>query len=101
MSFLYNMVKKSSTPNGDKTLMWMSLALFISYMMSDPLLNIALGYNILDSSFAYMIWAVSDLLILLIISLIARGRKVTLVPAKLYIFTGLFDQHIAFSRYVL
>ncbi|HCV05576.1 MAG: hypothetical protein CMK63_09135 [Pseudoalteromonadaceae bacterium] len=89
MSFLYNMVKKSSTPNGDKTLMWMSLALFISYMMSDPLLNIALGYNILDSSFAYMIWAVSDLLILLIISLIARGRKVTLVPAKLYIFTGL------------
>ena len=73
MSFLYNMVKKSSAPNGDKTVMWISLALFISYMMSDPLLNVALGYDMLDSSFAYVIWALSDLTILLIVWLMRMG----------------------------
>ena len=52
MAFLYNMVKKSSSPNGDRTVMWMALAMFISYMASDPLLSIAFGYNMLDSSFA-------------------------------------------------
>ena len=89
MSFLYNMVKKSSAPNGDKTVMWISLALFISYMMSDPLLNIALGYDMLDSSFAYVIWALSDLTILLIVWLIARKRNLAQAPAKLYVYTGL------------
>ncbi len=89
MSFLYNMVKKSSAPNGDKTVMWVSLALFISYMMSDPLLNVALGYDMLDSSFAYVIWALSDLTILLIVWLIARKRNLDQVPAKIYIYTGL------------
>lgn len=74
--------------NGDKILMWMLLVLFIFYMMSDLLLNIVLGYNILDLSFVYMIWVVLDLLIFLIISLIVCGRKVILVLVKFYIFIG-------------
>lgn len=89
MAFLYNMVKKSSSPSGDKTVMWMALAMFISYMASDPLLNIAFGYNMLDSSFAYVIWAGSDLLMLAVIWLVAHQKTFLEVPAKLYIYTGL------------
>ena len=44
-------------------------------MMSDPLLNVALGYDMLYSSFAYVIWALSDLTMLLIVWLIARKLK--------------------------
>ena len=89
MAFLYNMVKKSSSPNGDRTVMWMALAMFISYMASDPLLSIAFGYNMLDSSFAYVIWAGSDLLMLAVIWLVAHQKTFLEVPAKLYIYTGL------------
>ena len=65
MAFLYNMVKKSSSVGGgDKTVMWIALAMFLSYMVSDPLLNATLGYNILNRTLAYLIWAASDLIML-------------------------------------
>ena len=90
MAFLYNMVKKSSSVGGgDKTVMWIALAMFLSYMVSDPLLNVTLGYNILNTTLAYLIWAASDLIMLSFIWFVTRKKNLNEVPAKLYIFTGL------------
>ena len=101
MAFLYNLVKKSAAPNGDGVLMWMSLAIFLSYLLSDPLLSLSVGVDIIYSINGYLIWAVNDLVILFIILFISRGRTVQSYPAKLYVIVGLtvnmllfFSMHI-------
>ena len=101
MAFLYNLVKKSAIPNSDGVLMWMSLAIFLSYLFSDPLLSLSIGVDIIYSINGYLIWAVNDLVILFIILFISRGRTVQSYPAKLYVIVGLtvnmllfFSMHI-------
>lgn len=89
MAFLYNLVKKSAAPNGDGVLMWMSLAIFLSYLCSDPLLSLSVGVDIIYSINGYIIWAISDLVILLIILFITRKSRVQNLPAKLYVIVGL------------
>lgn len=89
MAFLYNMVKKSSFPGGDGTKMWISFTMFISYMASDPLLNITFGYDILDTTLAYLIWACSDIVIFFIVWLISKSKSISDEPVKLYISIGL------------
>ena len=89
MSFLYNLVKKSATPNGDKTLMWISLTIFVSYMCSDPLVISSLGFDLVHSQLTYLLWFYSDLVCLIIIILISKRLNVNSLPAKLYIAIGL------------
>lgn len=89
MAFLYNVVKKSSTPGNDATVMWMSLAIFLSYLVSDPLLNLSLGVDMMYSYKSYLIWALCDLFILVVILLIAKNKSIQRYPAKLYVIIGL------------
>ena len=89
MAFLYNVVKKSAAPGRDATVMWMSLAIFLSYLVSDPLLNISLGVDLMYSYQSYLIWAFCDLFILIVIMLIARNKPIERCPVKLYIIIGL------------
>ncbi|WP_167850848.1 hypothetical protein [Pseudoalteromonas sp. KS88] len=89
MAFLYNLVKKSAMPNSDGVLMWMSLAIFLSYLLSDPLLSLSVGVDIIYSINGYIIWAISDFVILLIILIITRKSRVQKLPAKLYVIIGL------------
>ena len=89
MAFLYNVVKKSSTPGSDATVMWMSLAIFLSYLVSDPLLNLSLGVDMMYSYKSYLIWALCDLFILVVIMLIAKNKSIQRYPAKLYVIIGL------------
>lgn len=89
MAFLYNLVKKSATPNGDKTLMWISLTIFLSYLCSDPLMISSFGFDLVYSKVTYLIWFFSDLICLLIILLISGRISVILLPAKVYLTLGL------------
>ncbi len=89
MAFLYNVVKKSSAPSSDPSVMWMSLAIFLSYLVSDPLLNLSLGVDMMYSYKSYLIWALSDLFILVVILLIAKNKSIKRYPAKLYVIIGL------------
>ncbi len=89
MAFLYNVVKKSSAPNSDPSVMWMSLAIFLSYFVSDPLLNLSLGVDLMYSYKSYLIWALCDLFTLIVILLIARKKTIESFPAKLYVIIGL------------
>lgn len=89
MAFLYNVVKKSSVPGSDATVMWMSLAIFLSYLVSDPLLNLSLGVDMMYSYYSYSIWALCDLFILVVILLIAKNKSFKRCPAKLYLIIGL------------
>lgn len=89
MAFLYNVVKKSSSPGSDPTVMWIALSIFLSYLLSDPLFNQGFGYDLLDSTSAYLVWSVFDLVTILVIMLIARGKTVQKSPVKLYLCMGL------------
>lgn len=89
MAFLYNVVKKSSAPGSNATVMWMSLAIFLSYLVSDPLLNLSLGVDMMYSYKSYLIWALCDLFILVVILLIAKNKSIQRYPAKLYVIIGL------------
>ena len=89
MAFLYNVVKKSSAPSSDPSVMWMSLAIFLSYLVSDPLLNLSLGVDMMYSYKSYLIWALCDLFILVVILLIAKNKSIQRYPAKLYVIIGL------------
>lgn len=89
MAFLYNVVKKSSAPGSNATVMWMSLAIFLSYLVSDPLLNLSLGVDMMYSYKSYLIWALCDLFILVVILLIAKNQSFHNCPAKLYLSIGL------------
>ncbi|MBB1310519.1 hypothetical protein H5162_13905 [Pseudoalteromonas sp. SR41-8] len=89
MAFLYNVVKKSSAPSSDPSVMWMSLAIFLSYLVSDPLLNLSLGVDMMYSYYSYSIWAICDLFLLVVILLIAKNKSIKNCPAKLYLSIGL------------
>lgn len=89
MAFLYNLVKKSATPNGDKTLMWISLTIFFSYFCSDPLMISNLGLDLVHSQVTYLLWFFFDLICLSTILLITNRVSVSEVPAKLYVMVGL------------
>ncbi|MFY8326416.1 hypothetical protein [Pseudoalteromonas sp. ZZD1] len=87
--FLFNLVKKSVTPNSDKTLMWISLSIFLFYLFSDPLIISVLGFDILHSQITYLFWFSFDLVCLIIILLISWKLNLSQLPAKLYITIGL------------
>lgn len=89
MAFLFNLVKKSAAAKSDTTLMLMSLALFLSYLLADPLLSLTLGFEIFATSDGYFVWALFDFLTVLVIFFISKNRTLQEVPAKLYVFTGL------------
>lgn len=89
MVFLYNLVKKSATPNGDKTLMWISLTIFLSYLCSDPLIISSLGFDLVHSQLTYLLWFFSDFICLFVILLISKHFSISALPAKLYIAIGL------------
>ena len=89
MAFLYNVVKKSSLPGSDPTAMWVALSIFLSYLLSDPLFNQGFGYDLLDSTSAYLVWSAFDIITILVIIFIARGKTVQQLPVKLYVCTGL------------
>ncbi|MFX3847722.1 hypothetical protein ACJBSL_11555, partial [Streptococcus suis] len=76
MAFLYNVVRKSSLPGSDPTVMWIALSIFLSYLLSDPLFNQGFGYDLLDSTSAYLVWSAFDLVTILVIMFIARGKAV-------------------------
>ncbi len=89
MVFLYNLVKKSAKPNGDKTLMWISLTIFLSYLCSDPLIISSLGFDLIHSQLTYLLWFFSDFICLFFIFLISKHFSINALPAKLYIAIGL------------
>ncbi|MBB1418162.1 hypothetical protein H5187_12815 [Pseudoalteromonas sp. SG44-1] len=94
MTFLYCLVQKSSKPGGERTRMWVALTIFLSYLLLDPLLNLNFGFDILNYADAYLIWAICDVFTLIIILFIAKNKKITKLPAKLYIVVG-FSVNIA------
>ncbi|MDQ9093316.1 hypothetical protein RC083_17190 [Pseudoalteromonas haloplanktis] len=89
MTFLYCLVQKSFMPNGDRTLMWISLTIFLSYLLFDPLLNKTLGIDSIDYTNVYLIFSACDIFTLIIILLITYKKKVSELPAKLYVVAGL------------
>lgn len=89
MAFLYNLVIKSAAPNGDKTLMWISLTIFLSYMCSDPLIISSFGFDLVHSQYTYLLWFFFDFICLFIVLLISKRFYVNTLPAKLYITIGL------------
>lgn len=91
MAFLYNIAKNSSHryPDSDNTLTWISLTIFLTYMFSDPLINLNFGYNFLNTHFAYLVWASFNVLTLVIIWLIIRHKNTSEQPAIIYVICGL------------
>lgn len=101
MAFLYNMVSKSVVPNGDKTLMWISLTMFLSYLASDPLVSAAFHIESMSYATAYLVWTTLDLTCICVISLITRGLSINNYPAKFYVIVGLIINSILFiSMYI-
>ncbi|MBC7008025.1 MULTISPECIES: hypothetical protein [Pseudoalteromonas] len=89
MAFLYNMVSKSIVPNGDKTLMWISLTMFLSYLASDPLTSATFQIESMSYATAYVVWTVLDLTCIGAILLITKDKSIYSYPAKLYVILGL------------
>ena len=89
MAFLYNLVKKSSKPNNDATIMWLSFIIFFSYLLGDPLLNLSLGIEITSNFTGYLVWALLDFITLVIILFFTSRKSIRSYPAKLYIVVGI------------
>lgn len=89
MAFLYNMVSKSIVPNGDKTLMWISLTMFLSYLASDPLTSATFQIESMSYATAYVVWTALDLTCIGAILLITKDKSFYSYPAKLYVILGL------------
>lgn len=89
MAFLFNLVKRSSLVHTDKTLMWISLAIFLSYLMTDPLVSMAFEIKFLESASGFFLWCFLDLACLFIILFVTRGSSIEDYPAKLYVIVGL------------
>lgn len=101
MAFLYNMVSKSIVPNGDKTLMWISLTMFLSYLASDPLTSATFQIESMSYATAYIVWTALDLTCIGIILLITKGKSINRYPAKLYVILGLLINSALFiSMYI-
>ncbi|MBB1422536.1 hypothetical protein H5200_11460 [Pseudoalteromonas sp. SG43-7] len=88
MAFLYNLVKKSSKPNNDATIMWLSFIIFFSYLIADPLLNSSIGVEITSNFIGYLVWAFLDFITLAIILFFTSRKSIRSYPAKLYIVVG-------------
>ncbi len=88
MAFLYNLVQKSASPGSDSTAMWVAFTIFLSYLVGDPLLHQSIGYDILNSTTIYAIWAAYDVVTLLFIAFISAKKTVENLPAKIYIIIG-------------
>lgn len=86
MAFLYNLVQESSSESKNRSPMWIALTIFISYMLSDPLL---IAYDFLLGYYAYFLWSALDFISIVIVCLITKNKSVTQVPAKVYIIFGL------------
>lgn len=101
MTFLYNMASKSAVPNSDKTLMWISLTMFLSYLLSDPLVSAAFKIESMHYATAYLVWTTLDFICICIIYLLAKKRSISVCPAKLYVIIGLLINSILFiSMYI-
>lgn len=101
MAFLYNMVSKSIVPNGDKTLMWVSLTMFLSYLASDPLTSATFQIESMSYATAYIVWTALDLTCVATILLITKGKSNNSYPAKLYVILGLLINSALFiSMYI-
>ncbi|RJF37746.1 hypothetical protein D4741_06680 [Pseudoalteromonas gelatinilytica] len=96
MTFLFNMVSRSSIVNQDKTLMWISLAIFLSYLLTDPLVSMAFEIESLRYASIFIIWCILDLTCLGIILLISRNSSIEKFPAKLYVIIGLLTNSSLF-----
>ncbi|MEZ7279591.1 hypothetical protein [Pseudoalteromonas sp. 68 DY56-GL68] len=96
MTFLFNMVSKSSIVCRDKTLMWISLTIFLSYLLTDPLITIAFEIESLRYASVFMLWFCLDLACLAIIWLITRNSSISDFPAKLYVTVGLLTNSFLF-----
>ncbi len=101
MAFLYNMVSKSIVPNGDKTLMWISLTMFLSYLASDPLTSATFQIESMSYATAYVVWTALDLTCIAAIFLITKGKSINSYPAKLYVILGLLiNSSLFISMYI-
>ena len=101
MAFLYNMVSKSIVPNGDKTLMWISLTMFLSYLASDPLTSATFQIESMSYATAYVVWTALDLTCIGAILLISKGKSIDSYPAKLYVLLGLLiNSSLFISMYI-
>ena len=101
MAFLYNMVSKSIVPNGDKTLMWISLTMFLSYLASDPLTSATFQIESMSYATAYVVWTALDLTCIGAILLITKGKSIISYPAKLYVILGLLiNSSLFISMYI-
>ncbi|WP_105174859.1 MULTISPECIES: hypothetical protein [unclassified Pseudoalteromonas] len=101
MAFLYNMVSKSIVPNGDKTLMWISLTMFLSYLASDPLTSATFQIESMSYATAYVVWTTLDLTCIAAIFLITKGKSINSYPAKLYVILGLLiNSSLFISMYI-
>lgn len=89
MAFLYNLVRKSSSENYDTTTMWLALVIFISYLLTDPSVNNALGFDFAMSYKIYLIWAGFDFVTISFILLLFQKKSSIKHPAKLYVLFGL------------
>jgi len=96
MTFLFNMVSRSSIVNKDKTLMWISLSIFLSYLLTDPLVSMAFEIESLRYASIFIIWCILDLTCLGIILLISRNSSIEKFPAKLYVIIGLLTNSSLF-----
>ncbi|WP_166340585.1 hypothetical protein [Pseudoalteromonas sp. MB47] len=96
MTFLFNMVSRSSIVSKDKTLMWISLAIFLSYLLTDPLVSMAFEIESLRYASIFIIWCILDLTCLGIILLISRNSPIEKFPAKLYVIIGLLTNSCLF-----
>ena len=96
MTFLFNMVSRSSIVSKDKTLMWISLAIFLSYLLTDPLVSMAFEIESLRYASIFIIWCILDLTCLGIILLISRNSSIEKFPAKLYVIIGLLTNSCLF-----